>query len=65
MNLALVTGAPILADSALLDDPRIGRRPDWQDYPSRTAALAAEAQQRMQQFQAPGAGPAGQATGTA
>ena len=65
VNLALVTGAPILADSALLDDPRIGRRPDWQDYPSRTAALAAEAQQRMQQFQAPGAGPAGQATGTA
>jgi bifunctional DNase/RNase len=44
VNLALVTGAPILADSALLDDPRISRRPGWQDLPSRTAALAAEAQ---------------------
>ena len=37
---------------------------DAQNY-GANATLAAEAQQRMQQFQAPGAGPAGQATGTA
>ena len=43
INLALVTGAPILADSALLDDPRASRRDEWQDLPSGTAALAAEA----------------------
>ena len=68
VNLALVTGAPILADSALLDDPRASNRDEWRDYPSRTAALAAEAQQRMQQLQAPDAphaGPAGKGTSTA
>jgi RNA polymerase sigma factor (sigma-70 family) len=52
VNLALVTGAPILADSALLDDPRVTRPPDWQDFPSRTAALAEEAQERMNLFRA-------------
>jgi RNA polymerase sigma factor (sigma-70 family) len=53
VNLALVTGAPILADSALLDDPRANGRDEWRDYPSRTAALAAEARQWMRQLQAP------------
>ena len=43
VNLALVTGAPILADGALLDDPAAARRDEWQDLPSGTAALAAEA----------------------
>jgi len=63
VNLALVTGAPILADSALLDDPRIGRGPDWQDFPSRTAALAAEAQEQLNRFPVPSSpqvGPGGQ-----
>jgi bifunctional DNase/RNase len=63
VNLALVTGAPILADSALLDDPRIGRRPDWQDFPSRTATLAAEAQEQLSRFPvpcSPQVGPGGQ-----
>jgi hypothetical protein len=50
VNLALVTGAPILADGALLDDPRAGRRDEWQDLPSGTAALAAEAAERMHRF---------------
>ncbi len=53
INLALVTGAPILADGALLDDPRASARDEWQDYPSRTAALTAEAQERMSRFQGP------------
>ena len=50
VNLALVTGAPILADGALLDDPRTGRRKEWQDLPSGTAALAAEAVAWRQRF---------------
>jgi RNA polymerase sigma factor (sigma-70 family) len=50
VNLALVTGAPILADGALLDDPRASRRDEWQDLPSRTAALAAEAAERIRRF---------------
>jgi RNA polymerase sigma factor (sigma-70 family) len=50
VNLALVTGATILADGALLDDPRTGRRDEWHDLPSGTAALAAEARAWLQRF---------------
>jgi RNA polymerase sigma factor (sigma-70 family) len=58
VNLALVTGAPILADSALLDDPRVTAPPDWQDLPSGAAALATEARQWMASLTAsPQAGP--------
>ena len=63
INLALVAGAPILADGTLLDDPRAGRRDEWQDLPSGTAALAAEAAEWRRRF-APTAsqhvGPGGQ-----
>jgi bifunctional DNase/RNase len=53
INLALVTGAPILADSALLDDARASLHDaDWQDLPSGTVALAAEATERMRRFAA-------------
>jgi RNA polymerase sigma factor (sigma-70 family) len=58
INLALVTGAPILADSALLDDPRVTAPPDWQDLPSGAAALATEARQWLASLTAsPQAGP--------
>jgi len=50
VNLALVAGAPILADGALLDDPRAGRREEWQDLPSGTATLAAEATEWKKRF---------------
>jgi RNA polymerase sigma factor (sigma-70 family) len=51
VNLALVAGAPILADGALLDDPRAFRREEeWRDLPSGTAALAAEAVERVRRF---------------
>ena len=63
INLALVAGAPILADGTLLDDPRASRRDEWQDLPSGTAALAAEAAEWRRRF-APTAsqhvGPGGQ-----
>jgi bifunctional DNase/RNase len=47
VNLALVTGARILADPALLADPRVTAEPRWQELRPSTAELAAEAQQRM------------------
>jgi bifunctional DNase/RNase len=50
VNLALVAGAPILADGALLDDPGAGRREEWQDLPSGTAALAAQAVEWKKRF---------------
>ncbi|HXP19800.1 MAG TPA: bifunctional nuclease domain-containing protein [Streptosporangiaceae bacterium] len=52
VNLALVTDAPILVDSALLDDPRArdADHPHWQDLPAGTAELAAEAQQMLRAF---------------
>jgi hypothetical protein len=40
-----VAGAPILADGALLGTPWASRRDEWQDLPSGTAALAAEARE--------------------
>jgi RNA polymerase sigma factor (sigma-70 family) len=63
VNLALVAGAPILADGTLLDDPRASRRDEWQDLPSGTAALAAEAVEWVQRFAptaSPHVGPGGQ-----
>jgi hypothetical protein len=63
VNLALVAGAPILADGALLDDPRASRRDEWQDLPSGTAALAAEAVEWKKRFTpaaSPHVGPGGQ-----
>jgi hypothetical protein len=63
VNLALVTGAPILANGALLDDPRASRREEWQDLPSGTAALAAEATEWVRRFApaaSPHVGPGGQ-----
>jgi len=63
VNLALVAGAPILADGALLDDPGAARRDGWQDLPSGTAALAAEAtewKKRLKRAASPHVGPGGQ-----
>jgi RNA polymerase sigma factor (sigma-70 family) len=48
VNLALVTGAAIRADSALLDDPGATGRPGWRDLPIRTADLARQATEQMQ-----------------
>lgn len=43
VNLALVTGSAIRADSALLDGPGAAGRPDWGDYPVGTTELARQA----------------------
>jgi RNA polymerase sigma factor (sigma-70 family) len=64
VNLALVAGAPILADGALLDNPQAVRRDEeWRDLPSGTAALAAEAVEWKKRFTpaaSPQVGPGGQ-----
>jgi RNA polymerase sigma factor (sigma-70 family) len=49
VNLALVTGARILADPALLADPLLTAEPQWQEFRPSTAELAAEAQQRLRE----------------
>ncbi len=49
VNLALVTGARILADPALLADPRLAAEPQWQEFRPSTAELATEAQQRIRE----------------
>jgi RNA polymerase sigma factor (sigma-70 family) len=49
VNLALVTGAPIRVDSALLDDieAQTEHHPQWQELPVGTEEIAAEALQRI------------------
>ena len=50
VNLAVLTGAPIRVDSALLDDPdarSAADRRQWQRLPVRTAEVAAQARRQM------------------
>jgi bifunctional DNase/RNase len=50
VNLAVLTGAPIRVDSALLDDPGARAAADrrhWQRLPVRTAEIAAQARRQM------------------
>ena len=52
VNLAVLAGAPILVDAAILDDPVVDSHPEWEQYPARLADLAAEERQRRAGFQA-------------
>jgi RNA polymerase sigma factor (sigma-70 family) len=54
VNLALVTGAAIRADSALLDDPGATGRPEWREYLTGTAELARQAPPLMWQLRRTG-----------
>ena len=50
VNLAVLTGAPIRVDSALLDDPGARAAADrrhWQPLPVRTAEIAAQARRQL------------------
>lgn len=49
VNLALVTGAAVLVDTALLDDPNVAAATDWQHYPKGTTAVAEDAAQQIAQ----------------
>ena len=46
VNLAVLSGAPIRVDAAILDDPVVDSHPEWEQYPARLADLAAEERQR-------------------
>lgn len=48
VNLAVVAGAPIRADSGLLDQPGATGRPEWQDYPVGADEVARRAAARQQ-----------------
>jgi RNA polymerase sigma factor (sigma-70 family) len=48
VNLALVTGSAIRADSALLDDPGAAGRPEWRDLPVVTTEVARQATELME-----------------
>ena len=48
VNLALVTGSAIRADSALLDDPGAAGRAEWHDFPVATAEVARQAAELME-----------------
>ena len=48
VNLALVTGSAIRADSALLGDPGATGRPEWRDFPVGTTELARQATELME-----------------
>jgi RNA polymerase sigma factor (sigma-70 family) len=48
VNLALVTGSAIRADSVLLDAPGAAGRPEWRDFPVRTAEVARQATELME-----------------
>jgi uncharacterized protein len=52
VNLAVLAGAPIRVDAAILDDPVVDSHPEWEEYPARLADLAAEERQRRADFQA-------------
>jgi bifunctional DNase/RNase len=47
LNLALVCGAPILIQGALLDDPECTRHTAWEQYPTGAAQLVAEVRERQ------------------
>jgi bifunctional DNase/RNase len=46
LNLAVLSGAPIRVDAAVLSDPEIDRHAEWEQYPARVPDLAAEERQR-------------------
>ena len=52
VNLAVLSGAPIRVDAAILDDPVVDSHPEWEQYPARLADLAAEERQRRADSQA-------------
>jgi RNA polymerase sigma factor (sigma-70 family) len=46
LNLALVAGAPVRVDAAVLGHPEVDCHPEWERYPARWQDLAAEERQR-------------------
>jgi bifunctional DNase/RNase len=53
LNLAVVSGAPVRVNAAVLSDPQVDAHPEWEQYPARMPDLAAEERQRRTAFLAP------------
>jgi bifunctional DNase/RNase len=49
LNLAVLAGAPIRVDAAILEDPQAVDRPAWKNYPRSSADLVAEMRRRQQE----------------
>src|SRR5579863_8273464 len=52
LNLAVVSGAPVRVNAAVLSDPEVDAHPEWEQYPARIPDLAAEERQRRTDFRA-------------
>jgi RNA polymerase sigma factor (sigma-70 family) len=50
LNLALVCGAPIRVDAALLDDPEVTGRTAWEQFTTRESELVAEVEESRQEL---------------
>ena len=50
LNLAVVSGAPVRVNAAVLGDPQVDAHPEWERYPARIPDLAAEERQRRTSF---------------
>ena len=50
LNLAVVSGAPVRVNAAVLSDPQVDAHPEWEQYPARMPDLAAEERQRRATF---------------
>ena len=50
LNLAVVSGAPVRVNAAVLSDPQVDAHPEWEQYPARMPDLAAEERQRRIAF---------------
>ena len=46
LNLAVVSGAPVRVDAAVLSNPEVDSHFDWEQYPGWVPDLAAEERQR-------------------
>lgn len=50
LNLALVCGAPIRVDAALLDDPEVTGRTAWEQFTTRESELVAEVEESRREL---------------
>ena len=50
LNLAVVSGAPVRVDAAVLSNAEVDAHPEWERYPARMPDLAAEERQRRADF---------------
>lgn len=52
LNLALLTGAPVLVESSVFDELETCALRDWQEYPDRARDLVSETQERQSKMMA-------------